>query len=107
MVSRKPHAAPRSRSHAAAIDPTPAPPKNDALDRELIRLLQANARESSANLARKLGVARTTVVACLSRLEASGVIVGYTTRLGSEAADRGVQAFVGITVQPQIGRAHV
>ncbi len=76
----------------------------DALDRQLITLLQANARESSATLARKLGVARTTVVARLARLESSGVIVGYTTRLGSAAGEAGVQAFVGITVQPRAGR---
>ena len=77
---------------------------NDELDRKLLALLQANARESTANLARKLGVARTTVVARLARLEASGAIVGYTARLGSDAAGRGVQAYVGITVQPKAGR---
>ena len=76
----------------------------DATDRHLIALLQANARESTANLARKLGVARTTVVARLARLEASGTVVGYTARLGSEAPGQGVQAFVGITVQPKAGR---
>lgn len=76
----------------------------DPIDRQLIALLQANARESTANLARRLGVARTTVVARLARLEAGGAIVGYTARLGSDAAGRGVQAFVGITVQPKAGR---
>lgn len=76
----------------------------DPIDRQLITLLQANARASTADLARKLGVARTTVVARLARLEQSGVIVGYTAKLGSEAQDRGVQAFVGITVQPRAGR---
>ncbi|MGN6828409.1 Lrp/AsnC family transcriptional regulator [Paucibacter sp. M5-1] len=76
----------------------------DPIDRQLITLLQANARESTANLARKLGVARTTVVARLARLEQDGTIVGYTAKLGSEAADRSVQAFVGITVQPRAGR---
>jgi len=89
--------------------PPPQPPRSaaqarDQTDRELIALLQANARESTANLARKLGVARTTVVARLARLEAEGVLVGYTAKLGSDAADRGVQAFVGITVQPKAGR---
>ncbi|PND38405.1 AsnC family transcriptional regulator [Paucibacter aquatile] len=89
--------------------PPPQPPRSaaqarDQTDRELIALLQANARESTANLARKLGVARTTVVARLARLEADGVLVGYTAKLGSDAADRGVQAFVGITVQPKAGR---
>jgi DNA-binding Lrp family transcriptional regulator len=35
----------------------------DATDRNLIALLQANAREPAALLARKLGDARSTVVA--------------------------------------------
>jgi len=76
----------------------------DTLDRDLLALLQANARESTANLARKLGVARTTVLARLSRLERDGVIVGYTVRLGQDVADRALQAYVGITVQPKAGR---
>ena len=86
------------------IDIAAAGVVKDQLDRQLVTLLQANARASTAELARQLGVARTTVVARLARLEASGVIVGYTARLGSDAADRGVQAFVGITVSPKAGR---
>ena len=39
----------------------------DNADRDLSSLLQANARESTANLARKLGLSRTTVVARLAR----------------------------------------
>ena len=80
------------------------PRPTDDLDRRLILLLQANARDSTATLARKLGVARTTVVARLARLEASGRIVGYTARLGGDEAGRSVQAFVGITVSPKAGR---
>ena len=45
----------------------------DQTDRHLLSLLQANARENAANLARKLGIARTTVVARLARLERDGV----------------------------------
>jgi DNA-binding Lrp family transcriptional regulator len=76
----------------------------DDLDRNLLGLLQANARESTANLARKLGVARTTVLARLARLEREGVVVGYTVRLGQQEADRGVQAYVGITTEPKSAR---
>jgi DNA-binding Lrp family transcriptional regulator len=75
-------------------------PKDD-LDRRLITLLQANARESTANLARRLGVARTTVVARLARLERDGVIVGYTVRLGLDDQRPQVRAHVGITLQPR------
>ena len=79
----------------------------DDLDRQLISLLQANARESTAKLARKLGVARTTVVARLARLEREAVIVGYTLRLGQHADRPPVRAHVGITVLPRSGPAVV
>lgn len=75
--------------------------KRDELDRALLALLQANARESTANLARKLGVARTTVLARLARLERDGVVVGYTVRLGADVAERAVQAYVGIVTDPK------
>ena len=70
----------------------------DATDRNLIALLQANARESTAHLARQLGIARTTVVARLARLERDGVVVGYTARLGQDEQRPGVIAHVGIAV---------
>ncbi len=76
----------------------------DSLDRQLINLLQANARASTADLARQLGVARTTVLARLVRLEKQGVIVGYTVRLGQDEGERGVEAFVGITTEPKAAR---
>ena len=57
------------------------PPPLDATDRHLLSLLQANAREPAALLARKLGVARTTVVARIARLERDGVIAGYGVRV--------------------------
>jgi DNA-binding Lrp family transcriptional regulator len=95
--------APAVASPEAAAAGADARPR-DQLDRELIALLQANARESTANLARKLGVARTTVLARLARLEREHVIVGYTVRLGQGVAERAVQAHVGITVVPKAGR---
>jgi len=52
-----------------------------------------------ANLARQLGVARTTVVARLARLEKNNIIVGYTVRLGQDINDNGLCAYVGITVE--------
>ena len=73
----------------------------DALDRRLLALLQANARSSTADLARQLGVARTTVLSRISRLEREAVITGYTVRLAQDAAAGGVEAYVGITVAPK------
>jgi DNA-binding Lrp family transcriptional regulator len=75
----------------------------DDLDRRLLALLQADARRPVADLARALGVARTTVLSRLARLEQQRVIVGYTVRLGAEDGDRGVQAYVGISTEPRAG----
>ena len=76
----------------------------DTLDRRLIALLQANARESTAQIARRLGVARTTVLARLARLERQGTVTGYTVRLAADEDDRAVEAFVGIVTDPKQGR---
>ncbi|MGN6666870.1 MAG: Lrp/AsnC family transcriptional regulator, partial [Trinickia sp.] len=72
----------------------------DELDRNLLTLLQANARESVANLARQLGVARTTVLARVERLERMQVIAGYGVRLGQDVLDASINAYVGIILAP-------
>jgi DNA-binding Lrp family transcriptional regulator len=79
----------------------------DAQDRQLLALLQTNARQSTADLARQLGLARTTVLARLARLEREGVIVGYTVRLAADQDDAGVQAYVGLVVSAKAARTLV
>ena len=63
-------------------DTTPATPVlRDQLDRELLSLLQANARTSAADLARQLGTARTTVLlrdaTGRNELRATGQVVKF------------------------------
>jgi DNA-binding Lrp family transcriptional regulator len=84
--------------------PDHRPPSLDDIDHQLIAALQHNARESVAMLARQLGVARTTVTARLARLEKAQVITGYGVRLGRRLIEGGLQAYVGITVQPRSGK---
>jgi DNA-binding Lrp family transcriptional regulator len=55
-------------------------------------------------LARKLGIARTTVISRIARLEKNKVINGYGLRLGQRVLDGGLQAYVGITLQPRSGK---
>ncbi len=75
----------------------------DDVDRRLIALLQLNAREPVARLARELGVARTTVLARMARLEQAGVITGYSVMLGQDALPQTIQAVVGLAVTPHAG----
>ena len=70
-------------------------------DSRLIALLKANAREPTASLARKLGIARTTVQERIARLERARVIKGYTVRLAEEAETGGLRAVVMITADPK------
>ncbi len=58
----------------------------DDIDHALISLLRDNARLSTATLASKTGVSRSTVHNRLARLEREGVIAGYTLVLGGVAA---------------------
>lgn len=73
------------------------------LDQRLIQLLAADARQSTAALARKLGVSRSTVVARIERLLERGVIRGFTVRLGAGDHD-GVRAHVMIKLDAQKAR---
>ena len=66
-------------------------------DSKLIALLRANAREPTASLARKLGLARSTVQERIARLEREGVIKGYTVRVSEEAEARKLRAIVMMT----------
>jgi DNA-binding Lrp family transcriptional regulator len=91
----------RRPAGSLAAQPTALP--RDTLDHDLLALLAVDARTSTADLARQLGVARTTVVARLARLERDGVVSGYTVRLRHDLAQQGLSAFVGITVQPRSG----
>lgn len=74
----------------------------DGKDRELIAKLSANSRESTANLARLLGMSRTTVTNRIERLEKRGIITGYTVQF-SEDYERGrIQAHVMISSDPKL-----
>jgi DNA-binding Lrp family transcriptional regulator len=70
-------------------------------DRALLALLSENARMPVAELARKLGLSRTTVQARIERLEAEGVIAGYGLRLSESYLSGLVRAHVLITIGPK------
>jgi DNA-binding Lrp family transcriptional regulator len=74
-------------------------PKNT--DQELIALLRENARASTAELARRLGVSRSTVQSRIERLESRGVITGYGVRLAPDYEKGLVRAHVLLTVTPK------
>ena len=68
-------------------------------DKKLISLLRVNARTSVSDLAKKIGVSRTTVQNRLDRLEQSGVIAGYTVTLKPEVEKSQIKALMLITAE--------
>lgn len=75
--------------------------KTSPSDLALLTVLRENARASTAEIARRLGLSRTTVQSRIERLERDGVIAGYTVRV-ADAAERGhIRAHIMVTVLPK------
>ncbi len=72
-------------------------------DQRLIRALQRDARKSVSELARELGLSRTTVQKRLARMEEAGVIAGYQVKLGDNFRAQSFQAYVSLVVDPRQG----
>lgn len=68
-------------------------PELDELDRRLLAELDVDARLTQIALAARVGLSRSSVQARIKRLEAGGVIQGYTLRLGQERPS-GVRAYL-------------
>ncbi|MBS0163852.1 MAG: Lrp/AsnC family transcriptional regulator [Nitrospira sp.] len=66
----------------------------DDKDRQLIRLLEINAREPVTSLARKLGMGRATVQDRIARLLKSGAITGFTVCTGTVDAQARLTAYI-------------
>ncbi len=71
----------------------------DALDEQLITLLRHDARRSISDLAIELGVSRATVRSRVERLEKTGVIIGYTVILRTDAVDQSVRGIMMVEIE--------
>jgi len=70
-------------------------------DAALLALLRENARLATTEIARRLGMSRTTVQSRIERLERSGVISGYTVRVRADLERLHLRAQIMITVRPR------
>jgi DNA-binding Lrp family transcriptional regulator len=70
----------------------------DAVDRQLLDLLHADARMSIRALARQIGMSAGAISERLERLESRGVIRGYRVDVDPAALGLGMRVLVGIQV---------
>jgi DNA-binding Lrp family transcriptional regulator len=76
----------------------------DAIDHQILAVLQANGREAHASIAARVGLSRSAVQERIARMEREGVIAGYSVRVRA-ARPAGVQAYILVTVEgPNHGR---
>ena len=68
----------------------------DAVDRQLIDLLRANGRASYAELARQVGLSSPAVHERVGKLEAAGIVTGYTALVDPAALGLDVTALISV-----------
>ena len=73
----------------------------DDLDQKILAALAADSSVSTSRLGRRFGIARSTVQARIERMENSGVIAGYTVKLGNVALSRRIKATALVQIEPR------
>ena len=71
----------------------------DDTDREILRLLQSDARTPFSEIARRIDMSSATVHDRVGRMEDAGVIEGYHASVNPKAIGYGVSALVGLRVE--------
>jgi Lrp/AsnC family transcriptional regulator, leucine-responsive regulatory protein len=93
----------RANGSIGATAPAPAP--LDEIDRALLAALAEDARASVSELARQVGLSAPSTSERMRRLEAQGVIGGYTVQIDPRALGYTLQAIV--RVKPLPGQLHL
>ena len=75
----------------------------DGHDRQILVILQENARISNAEIARRMGMAPSAVYERIRKLEERGVLGGYTARVDPKAADLGLLAYIFVRSDDSAG----
>jgi len=68
------------------------------LDSQIIALLKRNGRMSVTQMAQELAVSQVTIDTHIKKMEQSGVITGYTVKLGTEEFHHKVSGWILISV---------
>jgi len=70
----------------------------DELDQKILKALQASGRKKNADLARELGVAPSTMLDRVRRLEDSGIVKGYRATIDPKMLNLNIQAFISVSL---------
>lgn len=79
----------------------------DGIDARIIQSLQQNGRIAQVEIARDVGLAPSAVLERMRKLEARGVIRGYTASVNPKAVGLGMLAFVAVRTAEVAGEDKV
>ncbi|MFF6775606.1 Lrp/AsnC family transcriptional regulator [Streptomyces sp. NPDC012637] len=82
----------------AMVSPMPPARPLDAVDRDILRLLQADGRASVRSVAERVHVSRANAYARINRLIDDGVIRGFGARVNHERAGHGASAYITLKI---------
>src|SRR5215472_4565970 len=71
----------------------------DEIDRQILTILQQNARTSNADIARQLDMAPSAILERIRKLELRGAIQGYEAQIQPAVLDLGLLAFVFVRAE--------
>lgn len=68
----------------------------DEIDKQILNILQPDARIANAEIARQIGLAPSAVLERIRKLEERGVIKGFETKIDPALVDYGLTAFIAV-----------
>lgn len=75
----------------------------DDIDRQILNLLQQDARMSNAAIAEQVGLTTSTVHERVKKMERRGIIKGYVALVDATQLDRSITAFIRLSVSSTAG----
>ncbi|MBE6356687.1 MAG: Lrp/AsnC family transcriptional regulator [Lentisphaerae bacterium] len=75
----------------------------DETDRKILNILKNNSRTSNQEIARQINLAPSAALKRLRRLEDSGIITGYTTRIAHNNIDLSMNVLISVVTSESAG----
>jgi len=79
----------------------------DAMDTKILTIVQADARIANVEIARRVGLAPSAVLERLRKLERTGVIAAYETRIAPGAIGLGLMAFIFVRAAERVAATRI
>lgn len=102
-MSRKQNARQKRRAVSNKIRKTAVVEPLDRIDRAVLAALQNDARISNKELAAKVGLAPSSCLARVRKLETANVIQGYAAKLAPASLGLGLQALISVQLRLHVG----